>query len=214
MPRAMPVELPARGSATPPARRSSARAEPVAAIMPRRDRSNRARADRDRWRRGRARARERAADAELRARVEELRASRGADRPSGGRGAPAARARPARRRPAAAGRAGAQPAAGAREARQRPRGREASCSRRPPPSSARRPTELRELARGIHPAVLTDRGLRPALEALAGRAPCRSSSTEPPAERLPAAGRGRRLLRRRRGAHQRRRATPGDTRAR
>ncbi|MGH2996383.1 MAG: PAS domain-containing sensor histidine kinase, partial [Gaiellaceae bacterium] len=31
--------------------------------------------------------------------------------------------------------------------------------------------ELRELARGIHPAVLTDRGLGPALEALAGRAP-------------------------------------------
>ncbi len=32
-------------------------------------------------------------------------------------------------------------------------------------------TELRELARGIHPAVLTDRGLPAALEALAGRAP-------------------------------------------
>jgi signal transduction histidine kinase len=31
--------------------------------------------------------------------------------------------------------------------------------------------ELRELARGIHPAVLTDRGLGAALEALAGRAP-------------------------------------------
>jgi PAS domain S-box-containing protein len=31
--------------------------------------------------------------------------------------------------------------------------------------------ELRELARGIHPAVLTDRGLRPALETLIGRAP-------------------------------------------
>jgi signal transduction histidine kinase len=31
--------------------------------------------------------------------------------------------------------------------------------------------ELRELARGIHPAVLTDRGLRPALEALVSRAP-------------------------------------------
>jgi signal transduction histidine kinase len=31
--------------------------------------------------------------------------------------------------------------------------------------------ELRELARGIHPAVLTDRGLVPALEALAARAP-------------------------------------------
>jgi PAS domain S-box-containing protein len=31
--------------------------------------------------------------------------------------------------------------------------------------------ELRELARGIHPAVLTDRGLRPALETLASRSP-------------------------------------------
>jgi signal transduction histidine kinase len=31
--------------------------------------------------------------------------------------------------------------------------------------------ELRELARGIHPAVLSDRGLGPALEALASRAP-------------------------------------------
>ena len=31
--------------------------------------------------------------------------------------------------------------------------------------------ELRELARGIHPAVLSDRGLYPALEALAARAP-------------------------------------------
>lgn len=33
--------------------------------------------------------------------------------------------------------------------------------------------ELREIARGIHPAVLTDRGLGPALEALAARAPLR-----------------------------------------
>ncbi|MEA2285860.1 MAG: hypothetical protein QOJ21_1903, partial [Solirubrobacteraceae bacterium] len=31
--------------------------------------------------------------------------------------------------------------------------------------------ELRELARGIHPAILTDRGLGPALEALSGRVP-------------------------------------------
>jgi signal transduction histidine kinase len=31
--------------------------------------------------------------------------------------------------------------------------------------------ELRELARGIHPAVLSDRGLDPAVEALAGRSP-------------------------------------------
>jgi signal transduction histidine kinase len=32
-------------------------------------------------------------------------------------------------------------------------------------------SELRELARGIHPAVLTDHGLEPALQALASRAP-------------------------------------------
>jgi signal transduction histidine kinase len=32
-------------------------------------------------------------------------------------------------------------------------------------------SELRDLARGIHPAVLTDRGLEPAIEALASRAP-------------------------------------------
>ncbi len=35
--------------------------------------------------------------------------------------------------------------------------------------------ELRELARGIHPAILTDRGLEPALDALAARAPGRVS---------------------------------------
>src|SRR5918995_3612088 len=32
-------------------------------------------------------------------------------------------------------------------------------------------TELRELAHGIHPAVLTDRGLRAAVDALAARSP-------------------------------------------
>src|SRR2546428_6931636 len=31
--------------------------------------------------------------------------------------------------------------------------------------------ELREVARGLHPAVLTDRGLEPALRSLANRAP-------------------------------------------
>jgi signal transduction histidine kinase len=46
--------------------------------------------------------------------------------------------------------------------------------------------ELRELARGLHPAVLSDRGLGPALEALAGRAPVPVALGDPPAERLPA----------------------------
>jgi signal transduction histidine kinase len=45
--------------------------------------------------------------------------------------------------------------------------------------------DLRELARGIHPAVLTDRGLRPALETLVGRAPFAVELTVPD-ERLSA----------------------------
>jgi PAS domain S-box-containing protein len=45
--------------------------------------------------------------------------------------------------------------------------------------------ELRELARGIHPAVLTDRGLRPALETLAARAPF-PVELDVPVERLSA----------------------------
>ncbi len=45
--------------------------------------------------------------------------------------------------------------------------------------------ELRELARGIHPAVLSDRGLGPAVEALAHRAPLPVEVSELPSERLP-----------------------------
>lgn len=47
--------------------------------------------------------------------------------------------------------------------------------------------ELRELARGIHPAVLSDRGLEPALESLCGRFPIPVEIGELPGERLPAA---------------------------
>ncbi len=47
-------------------------------------------------------------------------------------------------------------------------------------------SELRELARGIHPAVLSDRGLPAALEALAGRAPVVVDVIETPADSLPA----------------------------
>jgi signal transduction histidine kinase len=45
--------------------------------------------------------------------------------------------------------------------------------------------ELRELARGIHPAILSDRGLAPALEAVASRSPV-PVKLSAPAERLPA----------------------------
>jgi signal transduction histidine kinase len=45
--------------------------------------------------------------------------------------------------------------------------------------------ELRELARGIHPAVLSDRGLGAAVEALAVRSPLPVEVVEVPGERLP-----------------------------
>jgi signal transduction histidine kinase len=47
--------------------------------------------------------------------------------------------------------------------------------------------ELRELARGIHPAILTDRGLGAALQALAQRAPLPVDLDRMPEDRLPAA---------------------------
>jgi signal transduction histidine kinase len=49
---------------------------------------------------------------------------------------------------------------------------------------ARALDELREIARGLHPAVLTDRGLRAAVEMLAGRAPVPVEIVEVPDERL------------------------------
>jgi len=64
--------------------------------------------------------------------------------------------------------------------------------------------ELRELARGIHPAVLADRGLGPALEVLADHAhlPVDLETTYPQAPTVDRGG--RRLLRRRRGTDKHR----------
>jgi signal transduction histidine kinase len=45
--------------------------------------------------------------------------------------------------------------------------------------------ELRELARGLHPAVLSDHGLRAGVESLAARAPVPVEIQEVPDERLP-----------------------------
>jgi signal transduction histidine kinase len=45
--------------------------------------------------------------------------------------------------------------------------------------------ELRELARGIHPAILTDRGLGPALEAIIARASLPVELLDLPEDRLP-----------------------------
>jgi signal transduction histidine kinase len=50
---------------------------------------------------------------------------------------------------------------------------------------ARALDELRELARGLHPAVLSDRGLRAAVDMLAGRAPLPVEIAAVPDERLP-----------------------------
>ncbi len=47
--------------------------------------------------------------------------------------------------------------------------------------------ELRELARGIHPAVLTDRGLEPAVQALVARSPVPATLSEAPDDRFPEA---------------------------
>jgi PAS domain S-box-containing protein len=45
--------------------------------------------------------------------------------------------------------------------------------------------ELRDLARGLHPAILADHGLGPALDSLAGRAPLPVEVTDRPDGRLP-----------------------------
>ena len=64
--------------------------------------------------------------------------------------------------------------------------RPSSCSSQAKAELADALEELRELARGIHPAILTDRGLLPALETLAGRASIPVDVATTLEERLPA----------------------------
>ena len=109
----------------------------------------------------------------------------GADRDRRRRRAPAPRAQPPRRRAAAPRLARAVAAGGTGEARHRSGGGPQRSWRGPARSSSRALEELRELARGLHPAVLTDRGLRAAVEMLAGRAPLPVEIVEVPDERLP-----------------------------
>ena len=66
-------------------------------------------------------------------------------------------------------------------ATRRPRGEVLSAAQE---NLARGLGELRELARGIHPVVLTERGLGPALEALLTRAPLPVELADLPEERL------------------------------
>ena len=70
--------------------------------------------------------------------------------------------------------------------------------------------ELRDVARGIYPAVLSGHGLAVALESLAARAAVPVELEIDFADRLPARGRGGRLLRRERGPDQHRQACPRD----
>ena len=102
-----------------------------------------------------------------------------------GRGcrAPAARAQPARRRAAAAGSPRGRPDPDRREAREGSAGRPQDLDR----CAGRARERARRAARAgarIHPAVLTDRGLGPALQGLVKRAPVPVEITELPEERL------------------------------
>ena len=114
--------------------------------------------------------RARRAGARQRRRARPARRLAGAPRRGRRRRAPARRAQPPRRGPAAARRARPPPAD-----RRVAAGQDADAARAELATAREQLdqalAELRELARGIHPAVLTDRGLRPAVDALAARAP-------------------------------------------
>ena len=129
-----------------------------------------------------------------------------------GRGrAPAGRARPPRRRAAAAGRRDARAPAGAPDRRDDGASPELRARLAATADELQGAIDdLRELARGIHPAILEDEGLPAAVAALArragvaGRRPGRARAAAAAARRVD------RLLHRRRGADQRGAARAGD----
>ena len=136
--------------------------------------------------------------ADLQARVRGAAAVAAADHRGGRRGAAPDRARPARRRAAAARRARAGPA-DAQDAAEGP-GRSTSCPRG---SRPRWPSCASWLAAST-PRSSPTAGSRPRSSRWPTAARSRSRPTSRSTERLPAPRRGRRLLPRRRGADQRR----------
>ena len=144
-----------------------------------------------------------------RARLKELRASQARIIEAADAARRRDRARPARRRAAAPRRARARgpPGAGARRARpvlgrRLPRARGRGARRRPRPSCASWPT-------ASIPPSSPSAGWPRRSQALAGRATVPVEVLETPGRAAAAADRGRRLLRRRRGADQRRQVRAG-----
>ena len=121
------------------------------------------------------------------ARAAEARRRAPADDRGRRRGPRAAHARPARRRTAAVRDRAAQLPARGEEGILRPRrGRHVPGDRRGA-DQGRAWRSCADLAAGIHPGILTDRGLGPAVEALANRAPLPVSVVQTLDRRLPAA---------------------------
>ena len=74
--------------------------------------------------------------------------------------------------------------------------------------------ELRDIARGMRPSLLEERGLGPAITALAGRSPVPATATVDVPRKPPDGGRDRGVVRGLRGAGQRRQAQPRRSRRR
>ena len=107
--------------------------------------------------------------------IEELRGLPPTARDRPGRGAPQARAQHPRRRPAAARRARGE--ADSRTADGETTTSARRCSRQVQTESTEALEDLRDLARGIYPPLLADKGLAAALEAQARKSRSRSRST-------------------------------------